>query len=51
MSALTSFEICVERLRPKIAQFEARYDGIFPPSARAVLEDLGRRRAAPHRAR
>jgi hypothetical protein len=30
----------VDRLRSEIAQLEARYDGLFPPSVYVVLERL-----------
>ncbi|MEX0751518.1 MAG: hypothetical protein WD073_01140 [Xanthobacteraceae bacterium] len=40
MSALTSIEERTERLRSEIAQLEARYDGVFPPSVYATLETL-----------
>ena len=35
-----------ERLRSEIAQLEARYDGLFPPSVYAVLDRLRRELAA-----
>jgi hypothetical protein len=50
VSALTSIEVRTERLRLEIAQLEARYDGVFPPSVYAVLERLRRELAALHRA-
>ena len=37
MSALTSIEVRTERLLSEIAQLEARYDGVFPPSVYAVV--------------
>jgi hypothetical protein len=40
MSALTSLEVRIERLRSEIAQLEARYDSVFPPGVYAVLERL-----------
>ena len=46
MSTLTSSEIRIERLRSEIAQLEARYDEVFPPSVYAVLEELRRQLAA-----
>ena len=46
MSALTSSEVLIERLRSEIAQLEARYDGMFPPGVYAVLEELKRKLAA-----
>jgi len=36
----TDREICADRLRSEIAQFEARYDGLFPPGIYSVLESL-----------
>ena len=48
---MTSVNETVERLRSEIAQLEARYDGLFPPSVYAVLERLRRELAAldkPH---
>ena len=50
MSTLTSSEFPIERLRSEIAQFEARYDGMFPPGVYAVLEELKRKLAALHKA-
>ena len=40
MSALTSLEVRIERLRSEIAQLEARYDSVFPPGVYVVLERL-----------
>jgi hypothetical protein len=40
MSDLTASEVPVEQLRSEIAQLEARYDGLFPPSIYAVLEEM-----------
>jgi hypothetical protein len=39
---LTSIEVRIGRLRSEIAQVEARYDGMFPPSIYRVLEDMRR---------
>jgi hypothetical protein len=50
MSALTSSEVPIERLRSEIAQLEARYDRMFPPGVYAVIEDLRRKLAALHKA-
>jgi hypothetical protein len=50
MSALTTSETPIERLRSEIAQLEARYDGIFPPGVHAVLENLRHKLAALHKA-
>jgi len=36
------FNSRAERLRSEIAQLEARYDGLFPPSVYAVLQRLKR---------
>ena len=46
MTALTTSEVLVKRLRSEIAQLEARYDGMFPPGVYAVLEELKRKLAA-----
>ena len=51
MDALTPFEVRIERLRPDIAQLEARYDGLFPPAVYAVLEGLRRELAVLQAAR
>lgn len=50
MSTLTSSEVGIERLQSEIAQFEARYDGAFPPGVYAVLEDLRRQLATLNKA-
>ena len=42
MNALIDSEIRADRLRSEIAQFEARYDGLFPPGVYSVLESLRR---------
>jgi len=39
---VTRFNSRAERLRSEIAQLEARYDGLFPPSVYAVLQGLKR---------
>jgi hypothetical protein len=46
MSDLTFVEVRTDRLRSEIAQLEARYDGVFPPSVYAVLEQLRQELAA-----
>jgi hypothetical protein len=43
---MTSVKERTERLRSEIAQLEARYDGLFPPSVYAVLDRLRRELAA-----
>lgn len=40
MKALTARELHANRLQSEIAQLEARYDGVFPPSVYLVLERL-----------
>jgi hypothetical protein len=50
LKVLTSIEVRAERLRSEIAQLEARYDGVFPPSIYALLERLRRELAALHEA-
>jgi hypothetical protein len=47
---LTSIEERTELLRSEIAQLEARYDGVFPPSVYAMLENLKHELAALHKA-
>jgi len=48
MSALSSIEVRAGQLRSEIAQFEARYDGVFPPGVYAVIERLRRELASLH---
>ena len=43
---MSSVKERAERLRSEIAQLEARYDGLFPPSVYAVLDRLRRELAA-----
>jgi len=43
---MSSVKESAERLRSEIAQLEARYDGLFPPSVYAVLDRLRRELAA-----
>jgi hypothetical protein len=50
MHALTAIEVRIERLRSEIAQLEARYDGVFPPSVYVVLERLRHELAVLHKA-
>jgi hypothetical protein len=46
---VTPIDLRSERLRSEIAQLEARYDGVFPPSVYAVLERLRHELAALHK--